>query len=68
MGGIHAADVSVDGKLVVASGHDPRVLLWDAKTEKLLTTLTGHTNTVEAVRFFPQGGRIVTGGWDRKLK
>ena len=38
--------------------------LWDAKSGELLTTLTGHTDVIDAFAFSEDGKTLATGSWD----
>jgi WD40 repeat protein/energy-coupling factor transporter ATP-binding protein EcfA2 len=68
-------DVSPDGVLV-ASGAGPlrlpqdlaqtdvSVRVWNAQTGATVAVLNGHKNTVDSVRFLPDGKRLLSGSWD----
>jgi WD40 repeat protein/beta-lactamase regulating signal transducer with metallopeptidase domain len=59
----HAAALSPDGsRLAVADG--PRVVVWDLAAQRVLFSLTGHAEAVNAVTFSPDGSRIATAGND----
>lgn len=67
----HADDVSglatavVDGRRVLVSAGDTTVRLWDPATGRLVgEPLAGHTNTVMAVAFSPDGRLLATVGYD----
>lgn len=62
------AAFSPDGRRVVTSSYDKTARVWDASTAKELTTLTGHTDTVEVANFSPDGRRIATGSLDRTAR
>src|SRR4051812_14364863 len=42
--------------------------VWDARTGQELLSLTGHTPSVHAVAYSPEGSRIASGGHDATLK
>jgi WD40 repeat protein len=42
--------------------------VWDARSGRLLATLSGHTAEVNAAVFSPYGSRIVTASADRTAK
>ena len=46
---------SPDGNIMASCSFDHTVRLWHAKTGKLWKTLVGHTQTVSAVAFAPNG-------------
>jgi WD40 repeat protein/beta-lactamase regulating signal transducer with metallopeptidase domain len=59
----HAAALSPDGsRLAVADG--PRVVVRDLAARRVLFTLDGHAEAVNAVTFSPDGSRIATAGND----
>ncbi len=51
-----------DGKLLVTSGMDGTVRIWDAHTYKAMHALPGHSGKVGAVRITPDGRHAVTAG------
>jgi WD40 repeat protein len=51
-----------DGKLLITSGYDGTVRVWDAKTYQALRALPGHTGKVGAVRVTPDGLHAITAG------
>jgi WD40 repeat protein/serine/threonine protein kinase len=57
---------SPDGRLLASAGATPRV--WDARTGRLLHTLTGHTKQVHRVVFSPDGSRLATSSLDDSLR
>ena len=53
----------------MASGAwDSAVRVWDAVTGGLVSTLTGHADTVSALAFLAGGGQIVSGGVDKSVR
>lgn len=76
---IWATDISDDGAMI-ASGAGPlymppspddldaTVRVWDAETDEQLAVLEGHTNTVDSVRFEPDGMRILSASWDGTIR
>jgi WD40 repeat protein len=72
--GVDALAFRPDGAVVAAGlGENPavngdyRVHILDARDGSTLRTLAGHTDGVEAVRFAPDGRRLVTAGLDRTV-
>jgi WD40 repeat protein/serine/threonine protein kinase len=74
-----AADISDDGSMI-ASGAGPlymppslddldaTVRVWDANTGEPLAVLEGHENTVDSVRFEPDGLYILSASWDGTIR
>lgn len=55
---------SPDGKTLASGNEDKTVILWDAKTGKPLTTLSGHAAEVSNVAFSPDGKILASMGDD----
>ena len=55
--------ISPDGK-TVAAGQGSNVCIWDVKSGKLLSTLTGHTKAVTAVVYASDARTLYSGGLD----
>ena len=50
---------------VVAAGYAPQdIILWDAREEKLLKILEGHSNWVVSLAFSPNGRFLISGAGD----
>ena len=76
---VWAADISADGSLV-ASGSGPlfgpdsvaaldaTVRVWDAKTGAEIMALEGHEDTVDSVRFLPDGQQLLSASWDGTIR
>ncbi|MCY4465180.1 MAG: protein kinase [Chloroflexi bacterium] len=74
-----AADISPGGSLV-ASGSGPlffpaslddldaSVRVWDATTGRQAIALQGHTNTVDSVKFLPDGQHLLSASWDGTIR
>ena len=58
--------ISPDGKQIASASADHTLGLWDYATGKLLTAFAGHTQSVNAVLFLPDG-RLVSGGNDGQV-
>src|SRR4029079_13167560 len=60
-----------DGRLLLATGsNDSTTRIWDYRTGDCLTTLTGHTETVNGVAWATTGGRLLlaTGSSDETAR
>ncbi|MGE0126503.1 MAG: WD40 repeat domain-containing serine/threonine protein kinase [Blastocatellales bacterium] len=53
---------SPDGRLLVSSGEDNQVIIWDFARRERLKTLTDHTGWVTALAFSPDGKWFATAG------
>lgn len=74
-----AADISPDGSLV-ASGSGPLSLpaspddldatarVWDAASGQQVMALSGHSNTVDSVRFTLDGNYLLSASWDGSIR
>ena len=57
----------VDASLVSSAGENGNIKLWDLQNDTV-TTFRGHTNTVNAVAFSPNGELLASGGDDYRFK
>ncbi len=64
---VNAVAVSPDGGRCLVCAEN-NVYVADAKTGKVLTTFTGHTDSVTAAAFSADGKRVLSGGDDRTLR
>lgn len=67
-GMVQDAVFSPDGKLLLSSGEDRTMKLWDVATNKLIRTYRGHGDRVFSVNFAPDGKRIVTTSFDGSFR
>jgi serine/threonine protein kinase/WD40 repeat protein len=65
---VHALAYSPDGARLASSSADGSVLLWDPRTQRLLTRLEGHEGETRALAFSPDGRTLVTGSLDRTVR
>ena len=59
---------SPDGSIVAVGGADGSVFLYNARTGKLLHSLSGHVGAVSAVAFNPGGDILASGGRDSTVQ
>ncbi|MBS2023475.1 MAG: protein kinase, partial [Deltaproteobacteria bacterium] len=64
---VRAIAFSRDGKKIASAGSDGLVLLWDARTLKLLARLEGHEDEVRALVFSLDGKELLSGSADRRI-
>jgi WD40 repeat protein len=65
---VHAVVFSPDGTRLASSSADGSVLLWDPRTQRLLTRLEGHEGETRGLAFSPDGRTLATGSLDRTLR
>ncbi|BAY13587.1 serine/threonine-protein kinase [Calothrix sp. NIES-2098] len=65
--GINCVSFSPNGK-TLASGDDKIIRLWDLNTQKVLATLSGHSQAVKSVAYSPDGKILATASDDRIIK
>lgn len=58
---------SPDGRYILSGSDDNNVRLWNVMNGKLMRTLKGHTDNVNAVAFSPLGNNFVSGSSDKTL-
>jgi WD40 repeat protein len=59
--GERAVAVSPDGRFIVSGSEDRTVKVWELESGRLLRSLEGHTDDVNAVAVSPDGRFIVSG-------
>ncbi|GIK36172.1 MAG: hypothetical protein BroJett011_00050 [Chloroflexota bacterium] len=57
---ILSGDWSADGRTIALGLENGTIQIWDAQAHTLLTTLQGHVNPVEDIRFNPQGTYLIS--------
>ncbi len=68
LAGVRSIHFSPEGKLLVSSGNDNTVRVWDVASRKLLKTLRGHGGRVPACEFAPDGKWVLSASHDRLAK
>jgi WD40 repeat protein len=61
---VHSVAFSPDGSLIASGSDDGTVWIWNARSLKKVTRLTGHKSLVSSVAFFPDGTRIASASFD----
>jgi WD40 repeat protein len=59
-----AAGFSPDSRLLLVLSNQEAAQLWEARTGRLVSTLTGHTDSISSARFSPDGRRTITSSAD----
>lgn len=67
-GTIQALSFSSDGRFLVSSSSDFKVIIWDMANGGLLTCLHSHKNTVYSLAFSREGTLLATGGLDNCVR
>lgn len=69
-GEVYFVAFSPDGKRIATAGQDHTGRIWDARTGKLLATLSGHTDDVNWITFFPDAAdhRVATASDDKTVR
>ena len=55
-------------RLLISSGDDNTIQVWDVGERRLIKTLRGHGGRVSACAFTPDGTNVLSGGHDRRAK
>jgi hypothetical protein len=66
---LQGLDFSPDGtRIAAARSEDPRVLIFDADSGRSVAELAGHTDSLRAVAYSPDGGRLASCGDDQTIR
>jgi WD40 repeat protein len=60
--------VTADGKRVISGSDDNTVKVWNLETGEEPSTLSGHSDWVQAVAVTADGKRVISGSWDNTVK
>ncbi len=68
--GVMTLDFSPDGRLLAAGSafFDPRIFVWDTKTDQRVATLEGHQGFIADVTFSPDGKLLASASGDQTIK
>ncbi len=57
------------GDVILTGGdYDGKLKYWDSKTGALVSSVNAHENAIVGLAVSPDGSKVVTGGWDDKVK
>lgn len=65
---VRSVRFSGNGKLLLSSGNDNAICVWDLESRTLVKQLRGHASRVSAALFAPGDDRIVSGGYDHSAR
>ncbi|NLR92599.1 hypothetical protein HGP29_15380 [Flammeovirga sp. SR4] len=68
LGKVNALDISNDGNLVISSGEDRTIKIWDAGQERLLRTINAHDIAITDISLSRNNEFIVSAGLDHSVK
>jgi WD40 repeat protein len=60
--------IAPDGKRAISASWDKTLKIWDTETGTEVRTLTGHTDSVNAVAIAPDGKTAISASGDKTLK
>ncbi|MEH2265585.1 serine/threonine-protein kinase [Nostoc sp.] len=68
LSGVNALAISPDDYTLASGSDDKNIKLWDLNTQKVLATLSGHSQAVKSVAFSPDGKILATASDDKTIK
>lgn len=67
-GRVNRVRLSPDGQLLVSSGIDRTIQVWEVSTGRNLVSLSGHTHHVYGVSFHPDGKQVASSSRDHSVR
>nr|WP_265276349.1 serine/threonine-protein kinase [Nostoc sp. KVJ3] len=65
---VNALAITPDSNTLASGSDDKTIKLWDLNTQKVLATLSGHSQAVKSVAFSPDGQILATASDDKTIK
>jgi len=65
---IRCVDVDPDGTIAVTGGADGCVVFWNLKTQVQIRSMAVHSDTVNKIKFTPDGSRVISCSTDGSFK
>ncbi|AFW97012.1 WD-40 repeat-containing serine/threonine protein kinase [Anabaena sp. 90] len=65
---VNSVAFSPDGQILAIGRDDNTIKIWNVSTERLLQTLTDHSDSVNSVAYSPDGQTLASGSLDRTIK
>ncbi|OAX37139.1 WD40 repeat-like protein [Rhizopogon vinicolor AM-OR11-026] len=65
---VYAAVYSPDTAFIATAGYERFINIWDAETGELVSTLKGHTNSVNCVTWTADGKTLISGSVDHSIR
>ncbi|HEY9602642.1 MAG TPA: WD40 repeat domain-containing serine/threonine-protein kinase, partial [Allocoleopsis sp.] len=65
---VNSVAISPDGKWLASGNDDKTIRVWNLETGRVVSTLTGHSQSVKSVAFSPDGTMLASGSDDQTVK